>query len=158
MQIICARVITLLVLVLTTTACVAPKTIETSSQNVEPYVENYVQRFVQEAAAYNRNLPDLQYLHVVFVPSFSDVGFAATCTRHYKRPTIQISKQYWYSKSDTEKEIIMFHELGHCLLYRDHNETVLNSVPVSIMFPVQLYNIVYEPRREAYLYELFTKQ
>lgn len=154
---LCARVITLFVLI-ALTACISPNTTETPSNYVvDSEAALYVESFVREAKAYNVNLPDLPNLHVLFVPSFSSSTFVATCTPHYQRPTIHISEEHWSSKSENEKEVIMFHELGHCLLHRSHNETVVNSVPTSLMFPIQLSDAVYEPRRAAYIHELFSQ-
>lgn len=152
---LCARVITLFVLVTMISACAVQKIPETLTYTVDSEVEPYVQAFVKEAAKHGASLTQLDKLHVLFVPSFNGQTFIATCTQYYQKPTIHISEAQWSNKSEIEKEIIMFHELGHCLLLKGHNETVIQSIPTSIMFPIQLDEGIYEPRRQDYLNELF---
>ena len=89
---------------------------------------------------------------------------------HYEKPVrIQIDKTYWnaISKSagaDLMKENLIFHELGHGLLKRDHlNETLANGDWKSIMcggnkVGDRSWNINYRGiRRKYYLDELFNE-
>ena len=49
---------------------------------------------------------------------------------------IVIEGPYWEKLSDYGKEELVFHELGHCVFNRGHNEdTRDNGCPVSIMYP-----------------------
>lgn len=49
---------------------------------------------------------------------------------------ITIDFGYWSMISDSQKEELMYHELGHCAMDLDHDESVLsNNCPVSIMYP-----------------------
>ncbi len=71
---------------------------------------------------------------------------------------IEINRATWNGLSDNQKELLVFHELGHCVLNRDHlNETDENGQCVSIMrestrsCPIS-YNA---SSREEYLNELF---
>lgn len=53
-------------------------------------------------------------------------------------------------------EIIVFHELGHCVLGRDHDYEVWeDSTPHSIMYPYVLDVEVYTKFRDIYMNELF---
>ncbi len=51
--------------------------------------------------------------------------------------------------SGVYRELIVFHELGHCLLKRQH------SNGDSIMFPIVANPTHYNDRRDAYIHELF---
>ncbi len=71
-------------------------------------------------------------------------------------PTINILKPFWDTSDYTVHEIIMFHELGHCLLYRFHDLTVLkNGRPNSIMYPDVLPETWYLADYSRYTTELF---
>ncbi len=37
---------------------------------------------------------------------------------------INIDKEFWDNSSNLEKEFLIFHELGHCLLERSHNNVM----------------------------------
>ena len=47
---------------------------------------------------------------------------------------IIIDSTFWYSMSDLTKEMIVFHELGHCYLKRSHEDgTLSNGACMSVM-------------------------
>lgn len=64
---------------------------------------------------------------------------------------ILIDPNFWYSPSTTEKdrEVLMYHELGHCDLDRDHID------PSSIMEEYHIGGGEYEDHEEYYKSELF---
>ena len=68
---------------------------------------------------------------------------------------IEIDPIYWNEASDTEKEVLLFHEMGHCVLNKEHNETVLTdfNMPKSIMYPY-VFNNPYSRYRDYYVNEL----
>ena len=71
-------------------------------------------------------------------------------------PLIEIDAVEWYKFTDAEQEELLFHELGHCLLNRDHDETYLtNNIPSSIMYPDVIRNDIYIKYRAYYWKELF---
>lgn len=39
-------------------------------------------------------------------------------------PTISLSKSQWAIRSETDRRRLLFHELGHCVLGRDHKEAL----------------------------------
>jgi hypothetical protein len=56
-------------------------------------------------------------------------------------PYVEIKKAFWDSANDEARRNLIFHELGHCLLYRAHENatqfapTIGRSIPLSIMYP-----------------------
>lgn len=67
--------------------------------------------------------------------------------------------EQWASASDLRREEIIYHEIGHCLLGRGHDDrTYLNSgvpTPVSVMHPLAFGDMpVYSEQHEYYLNEL----
>ncbi len=126
--------------------------------NVPLEVQPYIDRFVAEAAERNQII-DLSAigLDIVFEQDL-DNNLAAFCNEG----TIAISKQDWDARSDTRKEEMIFHELGHCILNRQHHNPILaNDEWQSIMRGLPLPAgraacINYSgTRREYYIDELF---
>jgi len=69
---------------------------------------------------------------------------------------IELDNTYWASASDTQREETVTHELGHCILYRAHLNTLdANGNPVSLMNAYLLDATLYSDNRVYYLNELF---
>ena len=72
---------------------------------------------------------------------------------------IIIRRQWWDSASDSDKESLLFHELGHCRLDRDHDDEVNiiggKSVKMSMMNSIIVLGNDYSNHRPGYLDELF---
>lgn len=129
--------------------------------NVNPDFEEYVQRFINEAAA--RGI-EIDFSDTGLLLEYSDrivdgaSGFCYVGEHH-----IVIDKAEWTALTDTQKEFLIFHELGHCELDRRHkNEQFDNSLWKSLMrgdpllgtqenIPVPYYGF----RKAYYLNELF---
>lgn len=83
----------------------------------------------------------------------------------YRQKTIKVDPTYWLKEeiSDQEKMGIIYHELGHCLLFRDHVESTFDyaldphrviKAPSSLMYPYSFYSKTFEPLRQYYVEEL----
>lgn len=74
---------------------------------------------------------------------------------------ISINKAYWSDASHTSRELLIFHELGHCVLNLEHDDSwiTLNGVyiPKSIMNSYLFSEYLYDTFREYYMLELFRK-
>lgn len=46
-------------------------------------------------------------------------------TETYHSPHIYIDKYYWNSEDDIQRLLTIYHEMGHCVLGRDHNNTMI---------------------------------
>jgi len=106
-----------------------------------------------------------------------DIGFnAGICSEHTEREfdkqklqyiikkklTVKMSKANWEGSSPEQKEILLFHELGHCLLGKPHRNDIElsfegSNYPSSIMFARVLAILprAYEAHRAYYIDELF---
>lgn len=73
-----------------------------------------------------------------------------------KSLSITISQGWWQDAEDVERELLIFHELGHCLLGRAHDNRREGGVPDSLMF-WNLSEVVpyYRVNEEHYISELF---
>lgn len=73
---------------------------------------------------------------------------------------IIIRADWWNNASDSDKESLLFHELGHCRLDREHDdstEVIANqSVKLSMMHTVIVLGGQYSNHRSGYLTEMFT--
>lgn len=71
---------------------------------------------------------------------------------------INIDAAYWQTASDSEKEFVVFHELGHCFLEREHLDDQTNRGRCESMMHSGLgrCRFIYNAStRSAYLDELF---
>lgn len=98
---------------------------------------------------------------------FAEIGdtYAGTCRKWkglaYRE--ININKKQWDVMDYSSREHLIFHELGHCELKRDHKDTMVDlgktACPSSIMrwFSFNEYEITncYDYDRNYYLNELF---
>jgi len=127
----------------------------------------YLQRFEDEAATRGRTFDPKSSGLII---EFGDLSGDVAGLTHYEKPVrIQIDKTYWDAISnnagaDLMKEDLLFHELGHGLLGRQHlNTTLENGDWKSIMcggnkVNDRAWNINYRgERRKYYLDELFNE-
>lgn len=74
----------------------------------------------------------------------------------YQTPTITIRQEIWDQMEDVDREELIFHEMGHCVLGREHTSVqTSDGIPESIMNPYRISNSIYETNREYYISELF---
>ena len=125
--------------------------------NVEDALKPYFVRFQIEAEARGRTvtLDDL----IGHIESIPEENVAGQCTYHYNRPNvISVDAATWNRLSDLYREFIVFHELGHCVLARGHDEsTNSQGLCLSIMRSGlgDCRDAYSASNREYYLDELF---
>jgi hypothetical protein len=122
----------------------------------EPF-KPYVTAFQARAAmvGYNVKISDLI---VTTVDSFSDpnvVGMCLGMNQNDQTPTISVSKFYWPKLEVSFREEMLFHELGHCVLNRNHRPDQSNNLSLSVMNPYIFGSRVYEANYGQYMHELF---
>lgn len=119
----------------------------------------YFTRF-EEAAARRGIHIDLSAANIHgVIQKINDVHVVGMCNHNSKQPSrIIIDSSYWKRVSDDRRELVVFHELGHCFLARDHYDGITDDgVCESIMRSGQescldFYN---KETREDLLDELF---
>lgn len=103
--------------------------------NVDEALWPYFQRFEEEA--FSRGLEvDLITSEITGVIEEIDTdNVLGECRYNSHLPEhVTIDKTFWSRASDRAKEFVVFHELGHCSLLRDHFEsTAADGTCVSIM-------------------------
>jgi len=129
------------------------------TQNLNP-LEVYLQSF--EAEARKRNLIiDLNEIDLTAeIKEIDEDHVAGTCSYSSHFPNhITIDESFWNNATNLIREMVVFHELGHCVLGQGHREdTDANGNCLSLMQSgtegcTLLYN---EINRTYYLDEFFT--
>ena len=133
---------------------------ETPDYFVDAPLQPYFDRFEAEAAARGVTI-DLEALQVSGdVRLIGTVNVIGQCVHTEKEPnTIIVDVVYWNSAEELEKEFLIFHELGHCALNRDHiDDSDGNGDCISMMTSGtgQCHINYTEATRSALLDELFT--
>lgn len=92
----------------------------------------YFQSFEEEAA--NRDISiNLKLAGIKGKLVNIQNGYVGLCSTHAKKE-ILIDRDFWKRSSRLIKELIVFHELGHCSLERKHNnQQAANGTCASIM-------------------------
>lgn len=72
---------------------------------------------------------------------------------------IYIDRDFWYSASDNQRESLILHELGHCVLRRDHIESIVERDGTKIIKSIMNPSIIggkhyYEANKQYYYNEL----
>lgn len=107
-------------------------------------------------AGFDNYTRDIKFIFSYAMPT----GTVATCgfpDNNINRSVITFNMTYWESYSSGDKESTVFHEMGHCVLLREHLPTLSNGKPISLMNPYIVLSDTYLPRRNYYIGELFSK-
>lgn len=110
-----------------------------------PGFEGYVDGFLAEGLKRGKNVP-LQNLTI----KFEDLGLNTYADCYMGRAEIRINKLLFGTLNAVEKEIVLYHEMGHCLLDLDHDKT-----KISIMNPFLIRYVYYLTYKEQLLNDLF---
>ena len=124
---------------------------ESSTFTINEDFQNYVSLFEQETEEKVRI--DIDYNKL----EYPIVGVCITYTNDYKE--IQIDPDGWIQFDENYREELIFHELGHCILGRDHDSNLISSirVPKSIMYPY-IFGNAYSRYKNYYLDEIKNEQ
>jgi len=134
---------------------------------VDPEFEPFVTQFSAEAALFGHNF---NFEQTGLIIEFADLKDNKAGLCHFEKPIrIEIDKSYWkaigeYPGGDLQREHLIFHEMGHGILDRDHENGFLpNGDWKSLMcggdrVDGKSWNINYaDDRRAYYIRELFDK-
>lgn len=122
----------------------------------------YVATFEQQGAQKTGN-PDFRIGDIPI--NFGDTEnphFQGVCFEYSDgTKEIIIQKNWWDNVDQSYRESLLFHELGHCRLGREHDNTLVPSndgdKKLSMMSAVIVNSNEYSANRDAYLTELFTQ-
>lgn len=137
----------------------------TKDQVIDLFVDNslqeYFDRFAAEGAKRNV-IVDYEEARVSgYIKEINTPNVIGRCAHDPKKPnTVIVDRTYWDSGTDLEREFLVFHELGHCVLNREHlDEADAHGNCISIMTSgTAQCRINYTPdTRDKLLDELFMK-
>lgn len=124
-------------------------------------VEKYVTKFIRDASLQGVEVtaemdnPKLE-IRIASLDSYgsSTIGL---CETGSNRRRVTFDPDFWNSVSETQRELLAHHELGHCVLYRGHrSETLSTGKYASIMYPIIMSASTYTSNYAYYQEELFT--
>lgn len=125
-----------------------------SNDELTPYVTEFIQEGQKRLPTYGQRISD-------FNIEFGDLpeGKAGSCKK-LKR-LVTINPDLWSLMDSVQRQALVFHELAHCVLDRDHNDNVLSrgecvSLMVGRVSDSTCYYDFYSSHwKEYYLDELF---
>jgi hypothetical protein len=100
-----------------------PDTSQRSFRSVHQDLWVHFENFEEEGALRNITV-DLSREGIIgTIESINDDNVAGSCSYGgYSRSHVRIDEDFWNRASFFAREMIVFHELGHCFLFRDHLE------------------------------------
>jgi hypothetical protein len=129
-----SRIISFVALSFLFTQCSEPETSKQFS-GVEPQLWELFSLFEQEAQLRGLNY-DIEALGITAViEEIPREHVAGSCFfGQLVQNHITIDRTFWRNSSPLQREMVVFHELGHCALLRGHDESILaNGTCGSIM-------------------------
>lgn len=117
--------------------------------------EPYFQAFEEESIAHGRDTTGDTGISIQFVDSLSmETNELGQCDKSMGR-SVSILRSGWGKASEVERTLLIAHELGHCLLNRQHrNDTYNIFIPLTFMDPVAPVSIMHPslPTEEDFHY------
>ena len=134
-------------------------------RNIDPVFVNYYDSFLKEEKSRGLNLSQIN-ITIQFkltdpktkqVLALKKTRELAHCRLNpLQDPVINVDPTSWKQMTKTQKEMTIYHELGHCLLLKGHNSSMTESRHISIMNPIGFNSKDYISNKEDYLNELFS--
>ncbi len=133
---------------------------ETQAVNLHEELVPYFDRFSEEASKRGISFDWQEDRIEGYIDNITDDNIFGQCIHDNLDPnSVIIDENFWNNSTDFDKEFIVFHELGHCFLNRNHyDETDQRGICVSIMNSgsVTCRGNYKSSTRDSYLDELFT--
>ena len=134
------RVFLFLAVIFSISSCLQKEVIvepepEISAGQIDELLLPYFQQFETEGAIRGFEINLASQGITGTIEEISENLVAGTCTYGTHLPgDVVIDLGFWNNSSAFAKEMVIFHELGHCYLRRDHKESAfLNGICTSIM-------------------------
>lgn len=112
-------------------SCITPwQDLPYAGLGIDDEFHPYVQKFEQE---WGHQVTNVDIVFVAFLPGTTAAECFQTIGSAYQR-YVRVAKDKWTRYPPELKEILIFHELGHCSLNKKHNDYFDSSGrPLSIM-------------------------
>lgn len=128
-------------------------------RDVDPSLDSYVTAF-ENASVDNGGGVKVDNLSAQFGDLDNPSERGVCVTKGDDTPTITISKTIWDRIPESERRELMFHELGHCVLFREHLDALTNDghTPASLMNKYAIQGTTYSQYEKQYEAELFSRK
>ena len=135
------------------------------SVDVQPEFQTIYQSFLAEAKTRGYDMhsygidihfaPKMDSNKSLFLPAGAETLGGCQITL-LSKPTITVSHEQWVNQSRTQREMIIFHELGHCFMLKGHTDDIVNNHKKSLMSTMIFNQRDYLSHRKEYLDEIFS--
>lgn len=125
--------------------------IVTPSQ-IDPQAQEYYDEFLAEADSHDQTFVKYLKVTIVVEPLANDKQLGNCRSFLGLQPKIILNSNKWSSLNPIEKEMVVFHELAHCLLLKGHG---LEHQPDTLMSKSLFNHNHYIQNREYFLAEIF---
>ncbi len=149
---VCSKAVTTLILISLLTAGCGRAPTRTTGE-----FEKYVQRFEEDSV--KAGAP-VKVTDILVERRVLGEGRMAMCSRSdtsdLDPPTVGVDGAIFASLTEVERQAVISHELGHCVLHREHrDEENEYGVPLSMMNSHSINMLLLESNAEYYNEELF---
>lgn len=138
--------------------------IKNETLNVEPDFVSYIEEF--ESFSNVRYIGGANFASTNSLSYYTKDAVAICFVYRNGDKEIKVDRGYWVFSDEDTREQLIFHELGHCALGRQHKNTNMivskdNEdfiMPQSIMFPVSFGGELYHLLKDYYINELINEK
>lgn len=117
----------------------------------------YIQVFEETSVKYGK---PIKIDNLVMIFNTREEQYAGVCYKagfydFQNTPLIEINEYAWKILSEEQKLNLILHELGHCILNRDHTTESKDGRPASLMYPSVFFPNIFFPNYDYYMEELY---
>ena len=132
---------------------------EESDLHIDQSLEPFFVNFKAEAAKRGITVDFESFGVEGFIADISQENVVGQCSHTEESPNaVSIDPTFWQIASESRKEFVIFHELGHCYLQRSHLDTTdeFGNCISMMSSSADACKVNYERNRDQYLDELFS--
>lgn len=143
-----------LAILLLTIGCTRHLPPETKHYSVPEKLQPYIEEFEEDSVKYGKpiTIDNLDVIIVVNLP----FNIGGVCNIGEGIPLIRLN--YMYVDNIEMERRILFHELGHCVLGRPHDDRMAPWGPASLMNTFLIDANMFHNHQDYYLNELFNPE
>lgn len=91
-------------------------------ENVDTRLWIYFERFDEEASERGIEIDFSDIRGTIQDIPINNVAGSCAYGQNHEHHDVVIDLPYWQASNDLEREYVVFHELGHCILFRAHQD------------------------------------
>jgi len=122
--------------------------IPVTQARIDPVLLPYIELYQLNKYAYKKTY-EIKKIDAVFFSYSGLDGLCKISNTGYR--IIEINPEYWFNATENEREVLIYHEMGHCDLNLNHSETY------SIMYPYGITGSTFGANKSYYLNLLFNE-